>query len=399
MVIIDQAVAGAAAQTIITSAMTASVPGAGQTFTVDDATGYPVTGRFTVVIDRESANEEKILVASRSGVTFTVATRGYDGTSASSHTSGEATCEHHLPATLIQFVIDHVDDVETDPHSTKLLNNARHDVEARHQFGSGLAFGVPVTPTALTPDIAGAAGTGNNPAREDHAHNVPTAAAVTSGLANAEGTGASFARNDHTHDQAALSVNTAELVDLAVTTAKLADLGVTSGKLAPNSVIAGKIAAGAISETTDVADGIVTLAKMASEASTDFVGSVTFTNPSVNFVLGTGGVRFANYFKIGRIVVYWVHFTLGTSGNITAGGTIEVNLPVPATADHRGFAAAKARQNGGLVASGTAAIGVSATVVTNFVTAGVSASWDATAPFNWDAGDAFDAIIVYEAAA
>ena len=201
MVVIDRKYSGAAAKAVLQTAMTASSPTGGGTITVDDDSGWPTGGKFEVVIDRGEANEESILMASRSGTTFTISARGYDGTVASSHTSGVAFVEHDLSGTTMQFVVDHVDDVEANPHSTKLPvgTTAGHDVEARHTFGA--ALGTPVTPTALTPDIAGNAGTGNNPAREDHAHNVP--AAVVGNIAPddvaAEGSSGSFARADHTH--------------------------------------------------------------------------------------------------------------------------------------------------------------------------------------------------------
>lgn len=57
-------------------------------------------------------------------------------------------------------------------------------------------------PTALTPDITAAVGTGTTSARADHVHNVPAAAPttnLTAATTNAEGVGTSFARNDHSH--------------------------------------------------------------------------------------------------------------------------------------------------------------------------------------------------------
>ena len=199
MVVVDRAYSGAAASTIINTAMTATVPGVGGTISVADDSGYPASGKFEIVVDRAQPNEENILISSRSGTTFTIGQRGYDGSVASAHTSGEATCEADLSGRSVQLFVDHVDDVESDPHSTKLLNNTRHDVEARHTFGA--AYGTPGTPTALTPDIAGNAGSGNNPAREDHAHNVPAAVAgnIAPDDVAAEGVAATFARSDHTH--------------------------------------------------------------------------------------------------------------------------------------------------------------------------------------------------------
>lgn len=57
---------------------------------------------------------------------------------------------------------------------TNRLDIAAHDVEARHTFGA--AYGTPATPTAITAGAVSSAGTGDNPAREDHAHAFDSAA-------------------------------------------------------------------------------------------------------------------------------------------------------------------------------------------------------------------------------
>lgn len=77
---------GAATPTTITSSITNSAT----TVTVADATNWP-TGSFSFVIDPGLAGEEKILATSRSGTIVTITTRGYDNTSASSHTTGAVT--------------------------------------------------------------------------------------------------------------------------------------------------------------------------------------------------------------------------------------------------------------------------------------------------------------------
>jgi hypothetical protein len=62
--------------------------------------GWPGAGDpFVVTIDRDTATEEKVLVT-RSGLTLTATTRGYDGTSAVAHSSG-ATIEHTLDAATV----------------------------------------------------------------------------------------------------------------------------------------------------------------------------------------------------------------------------------------------------------------------------------------------------------
>lgn len=55
-----------------------------------DASTWPSSGAFSVVIDRGLAGEEKVLIASRSTNTLTAVTRGYDGTTAAAHTTGAA---------------------------------------------------------------------------------------------------------------------------------------------------------------------------------------------------------------------------------------------------------------------------------------------------------------------
>ena len=279
---VNQKFAGAAVQTTVVGSMTPTVPGVGQTFTLTDDTGWPTGGEFTLVNSVGLSNEEKIL-CTRSGATCTVVQRGYDDTTPQTHPAGSP-CEHRVPAAVMTAIAQHIDGLEATPHSGVLLNNAAHDVEARHTFGA--ALGTPVTPTALTPDIAGAAGTGNNPAREDHAHNVPTATAVTSGLANAEGAAGTFARSDHTHNQAALSVDTAELVNGAVTAAKLDD----------DADVAGKIAAGGVSATDEIADGIVTQAKLGADVLYIDIGSFdrVFSNSPSELMAVTFNVTFAS---------------------------------------------------------------------------------------------------------
>ena len=392
MVVIDRKYAGAAVLAHVTGSMTAGSPGGGGTFTVDDDTGYPVTGKFPVVISRGNSDEEKILVASRSGTTFTVSSRGYDGTSAQSH-SAQATCELALDAVSINLMVDHVDDIEADPHSTKLLNNTRHDVTARHTFGA--ALGTPTTPAAVVANQAGSAGVGSIPPRQDHTHAGPvTGSPVSVSTANSAGSGTALALANHVHDIANGALDAAALFGAGV---------VDSAALASNSVIAGKVAAGGVSATNQLADAIVTLAKFASEASTSFSPS-TFAAAGT-FSLGTGGTSYGHYFKLGRIVVLWVGFAMASDGNLI--GTLTIPLPVAmrtAGADNqRGFAAARAQGGASNVFSGTGVVLSGASQVNNIFMAGAGAEWDTTTPFNWGSGGVgasnLDAVVIYEAAA
>lgn len=72
------------------------------TCSVASVTGWPTadTYPFVAVIDRGTANEEKILVEARTGTTFSTIVRGYDDTTAVAHSDG-AVIEHALDASTI----------------------------------------------------------------------------------------------------------------------------------------------------------------------------------------------------------------------------------------------------------------------------------------------------------
>lgn len=198
------------------------------------------------------------------------------------------------------------------------------------------------------------------------------------------------------------AVGTAEIATDAVTADEIFAGAVGSAELAASAVIAGKVAAGGVSATNQIADAIITLAKFASEAGTTYASG----NPFNNVTLGTGGVSYGRYFKLGRLVVVLAGFQLGTGGNVT--GVIELSLPFTAAnisgftgsdASTGGFAACRAFDPGGgnVRQSGT---GVTAgSTCTNFATAGVNATWDANTPWDWNADDKFQNVIVYEATA
>ncbi len=71
--------------------------------TLTSGTGWPTgtPAKFVAVIERGTANEEKVLITTRSGTSCTGVLRGYDGTSAVAHSSG-ATIEHCLDAYTLE---------------------------------------------------------------------------------------------------------------------------------------------------------------------------------------------------------------------------------------------------------------------------------------------------------
>jgi hypothetical protein len=74
------------------------------TFTVGSGSSFPdgSSGPFVVVVSRGLADEEKMLIGSRTGNIFTILEKGYDGTTSLAHTAGSSV-NHCLDAyTLVQ---------------------------------------------------------------------------------------------------------------------------------------------------------------------------------------------------------------------------------------------------------------------------------------------------------
>lgn len=161
--------AGAAAPLTLEDAITAGSTTITVTGTV---TGWPAgVDPFVIEIDRGVAGAaEKILIQSRSGSTLTVAGggRGYDGTTAQSHSEG-ATVEHVVDAGTVDEANAHVNDTSRDDH-TQYLDTTRHDTTARHPFGDVIATGVP---GAIAPGDSASEGVANSGARSDHQHAMP----------------------------------------------------------------------------------------------------------------------------------------------------------------------------------------------------------------------------------
>lgn len=88
---------------VLKTQLTANISNSATSIIVIDGTTFPSgsTNPFVIVVGRGTASEEKILCASRSANTFTVSSRGYDSTSAKTHTAGEIV-DHVLDATTIQ---------------------------------------------------------------------------------------------------------------------------------------------------------------------------------------------------------------------------------------------------------------------------------------------------------
>lgn len=206
--------------------LASDITNASTTIALTSGTGFPsggASGDFFVAIGSLQSNGtftnlEVIRLASRSGNTLTVQTsgRGSDDTTAVAHTAGE-TIFHCMTALDAYEANHHIADTTLD-HHTQYLNTTRHDVTARHTFGS--AFATPSAPPSTS--TSNAAGSAAGPARSDHTHAIGALSVVAGSLA---------ALSVATGDIAANAITTAKITDANITTAKIADTNVTLGKL------------------------------------------------------------------------------------------------------------------------------------------------------------------------
>lgn len=82
-----------------------------------DGSTFPTpsdTNPSVIVLSRSTADEEKVLISSRTGNSLTVKQRGYDGTPTNAHLAG-ATVDHVLDATSVQ-------DVNKTVYDTEIIN-------------------------------------------------------------------------------------------------------------------------------------------------------------------------------------------------------------------------------------------------------------------------------------
>lgn len=169
---------GGAAQTTLASGISNSVT----TIPISSATGWPdgSAGPFYFDIGYDptdpTATYEKVKATGRTGTSITGCTRGVDGSAAASHSAGD-TVRHTFTAVQADEANQHYSDPALD-HHTNYLTTGRHDLEARHAFGSALG-----TPSAAA-DIGtvAATGSGDDAAREDHVHKVGAGAINDAGM-------------------------------------------------------------------------------------------------------------------------------------------------------------------------------------------------------------------------
>lgn len=129
-----------------------------------DTSGWPsgASGRpFTLVIDRNTPKEEKIVCSSLTTGTVVVALRGDDGTSGKTHGQGAVVEHYGPPANKMDDLDGHVYDTTRDDHTQYMAVNGQ-----RAFTGVNAITGTPVSIGGDT-NLSGSALT---LARSDHAH-------------------------------------------------------------------------------------------------------------------------------------------------------------------------------------------------------------------------------------
>lgn len=137
------------------TSLDAAIGGSPSSFTVASGEGasYPTgnDGPFVVVIGRNTATEEKILITSRVNDQFNINTRGYDDTASVDHDAGE--------------VVEHVLDASTVDQANRFVNlqSAKGDIVA-HDGTNTVVHNVGANDYLLTADSTSASGlTWTNP--------------------------------------------------------------------------------------------------------------------------------------------------------------------------------------------------------------------------------------------
>lgn len=150
----------------ITTTLTSNITSGDTVIPAAASTGYPdgTTGPFFIKVDSET-----IKCVSRTGLNFNVQTvpvtgRGWEGTSAASHTTSSV-INLVFTSTDADDANKHYADISVDNH-TQYLNTARHDSSVRHP-ASILPLG---SPGNSSPGDTAAAGTASSISRSDHKH-------------------------------------------------------------------------------------------------------------------------------------------------------------------------------------------------------------------------------------
>jgi len=289
------------------TAITAPISGTPSSFTVTDGSTFPngASGPFVVVLGRNTADEEKILVSSRVTNQFNIQTRGYDNTSAVDHDLGEIV-EHVLDASTIDQANSYVN-----------LQSAKGDLVV-HDGTNAVVKSVGVNGYVLSANSAETDGLewidtslqAGDVGTTELANN-----AVTTDKINADAVNGDKIADD--------SIDSEHYVDGSIDTVHLAADAVTSTKIANDAVTNAKIDNDAV-DTEQIADYSLGRRTMFPVATYSYSGgTVTYAEyveyPTLTETSDPDGIALvdtdtAGYprLRIGTNALYAVHVTRST---------------------------------------------------------------------------------------
>lgn len=314
--------------------LTETINSGATSITIASAAGWPAgsNGAFVAVIDRGLASEEKILVGSRISTTLTVTTRGYDGTTATSHSSGAA-IEHCISAVdmdeanyaVSQTVgqVSAAGDLLVGSAANTLTRLAKGSASKVLGVDSGGTLGYTTVTSAMITDATIGSG--------DLADNAVSTAKIEDGAVTADKVATGVAGNGLAGGAGtALSVNVDNsTLAIATDTVKVKDAGVTGTQLAA-SVAGNGLTGGAGSALAVGAGTGISVTSDAVAVDSTLIGPLgAWTTYTPSLTQGSALTKTVNagaYMRIGRLIHATFDLSITSAG--TSGNPILVGLPV-----------------------------------------------------------------------
>lgn len=147
------------------ASLTAGINSADTILQVDTITGYPVQFPFPIIVDQGTSSEEIMLVGGVAGSSFTSVTRGYDGSTAVSHSTG-ARIVHGVSAVEFNDSQGHID-AASNVHGLSggaevVGTTSAQTLTSKTLTSPTINGGTANSPTLVTPTIASFANAQHN---------------------------------------------------------------------------------------------------------------------------------------------------------------------------------------------------------------------------------------------
>lgn len=298
---------------VVRSTLTAGINASVTTFSVVDGSSFPSGVKpFVLVIDRGTATEEKLIITSRTGNSFTVLQRGYDGSSGQTHAAG-AYVEHVLDA----YTVDQANAIAS-------TMTTQGDILYKTVTGDNTSFGRLGVGTSGYPIVSA----GTAPAYQQLGSTGIASTAVTAAKINADVAGLGLVKNGGT---GALDVNVdGSTLEINTDIVRVKDGGITSAKILDGAILDIDINAGAAiaySKLAALTSGQILVGNGSNVPTARTVsGDITLSNLGVASIAANAVVKADLANTSGEIAGAWTTFTFatarGTDTNLT-GATLD----------------------------------------------------------------------------